>query len=155
MYTKKTPVLLLKNMKIFTQNIVTQLIYLIILSRECRDKFFQAFEKRCTYVINFTNMVNDEARNIIFIHKQRFFKFQFYGLNKKINNAQNTVFRFNEAINLAKKIDLNHSNININQNLKMSVPIKHFDFIRIVSQKPEDGKSVCTERNKHFQFACR
>ena len=99
-------------------------------------------------------MVIDEVINITITHKYMPLKSEFLGLNKKIENATKTGFRFNEILKLTKKFDSNLSGLNIHYYSRMSMPIMHLQFFRIISEKPEYLKTFCNDLNILFHFPC-
>ena len=66
--------------------------------KDCRRNYFHTFEYRLVYDINFTNNSNNEEVNLIITHKSMEFKTEFYALNKKIKNARQNGFIFNQII---------------------------------------------------------
>ena len=71
------------------------------------------------------------------------FKSQFYGLSKKIKNAGNIAFIFNDLANLTMKIDSTLSSINMCYYLKLRISIIDRDLFEIISQKPEYVRTHC------------
>ena len=49
----------------------------------------------------------------------------------------------------------NLSNINIDNYLKVRIPIMHRKILKIVSQNPEYLERFCNDRINHFHFAIR
>ena len=74
-------------------------------------------------------------------------------LNRKFESYR--VKSFNQLIKLTKKFYSNLSQINIQYNLKLQIPLMHGHFFKIVSQNPEDIKTYCTYFYNPFHFACR
>ena len=100
--------------------------------KDCRNKYFHTFEYRLVYEIKFTNISNNEEVNLTITHRSIEFKTEFYGLNKKIKNAQRNGFIFNQINKLTIKIYSNLSNINICYYLKLRIPIMHRKFLKII-----------------------
>ena len=91
----------------------------------CRKNCFHSFEYRCVYVIKFTNIRNSEKTFLKISIEYMEFKSQFYGLSKKVRNASNIGFIFNQIVKLTIKISSSLSNINICFYLKHRIPIMH------------------------------
>ena len=72
--------------------------------KDCTNKYFHTFDYRLAYDIKFTkNFINEEV-NFTITHRSRDLKTEFYGLNKKIKNAQRNGFIFNQTNKLTMKI---------------------------------------------------
>ena len=123
--------------------------------KECRKNSFRSFEYRCVHDIKFTNLRNNEEviLTISFFYTE--LKSQFYGLSKKVKNAGNNGFTFDQIIKLTMKIDSSLSNINIQYYLNFPIPIMHRQFLKIISQNPDYVKTYFNDFNNPFHFACR
>ena len=76
-------------------------------------------------------------------------------LNKKIKNARQRGFIFNQKSKLTLKIYSYLSRINVLFYLKLQIPIMHRHFFKILSQNREDVKTHINDLNDPFHFACR
>ena len=123
--------------------------------KHCRKNYFHTFEYRLVYDINFTNISNNEEVNIIVTHRSMEFKTEFYGLNKKIKNAQRNGFKFNHINKLTIKIYSNLSNINIHYYLKHQIPMGQRLFFRRIAKNRDYIETHCNDINNPFHFACR
>ena len=93
--------------------------------KDCRNKYFHTFENRLVYDIQFKNISDNEETNFTITHRSMEIKTEFYGLNKKIKNARQRGFIFNQLNELTIKSYSNLSNINIHYYLKIRIPIMH------------------------------
>ena len=68
------------------------------------EKKFPSFEFRCNYDNKFTNVTHNEE--VILPISLRYMEFisEYHWLNKKIKNARNNCFIFNEIVKLTKRI---------------------------------------------------
>ena len=80
--------------------------------KDCRKKYFHSFEYRIIYDLSFKNISNNEEVNFVVFHRSMEFKTEFYGLNKKIKNARQNAYIFNQINNFKTKILSNLSHIN-------------------------------------------
>ena len=64
---------------------------LVIIIKDCRNKYFYTFEYRLVYDIKFTKVYNIKEINFTIIHKPIEFKTEFCGLNRKIKNDRQMV----------------------------------------------------------------
>ena len=78
-----------------------------------------------------------------------------YELSKKLKNARQKGFIFNQINKSAIKICSNLSIKIIQYYLKLRIPIMHRQFFEILSQNKENVERFCGDRNNHFHFACR
>ena len=78
-----------------------------------------------------------------------------YELNKKLTDARENGFIFNQINKLTIKIYSNLSNINICYYLKLRIPMCHRLFFRRISQNREYIQTHCNDRRNPFHFACR
>ena len=67
--------------------------------RDCHNKYFHTFEYVCIYDIKLTNITNKETINLTISDKS----VNFYELNKKLTDARQNVFIFNQINKLSKK----------------------------------------------------
>ena len=81
--------------------------------KDCRDNFFQTFEYRSVYDINFTKVSSSKEVFLTVTHGDRFFKSEFYGSEKKIEIEQKIGFVFNQIVNLTINFDSSLSYVNI------------------------------------------
>ena len=102
--------------------------------KDCRNKYFHTFEYSLVYDVKFTNISNNEEVNFTITHRSMEFKTEFYGLNKKIKNARESDFIFNQINKLTLKIYSNLSNINICYYLKHRIPMGQRLFFKTLSQ---------------------
>ena len=103
----------------------------------CRKNYFHSFMYRCVYDNKFTKIANIEE--VIFKISLGYmeYKSEYYGLNRKIRNAQGNGFLFNQISKLTLKIYSNISNINISYYLNLRIPIMHRKGFKILSQNPD------------------
>ena len=123
--------------------------------KPCRKNYFQTFEYRLVYDINFTNNSNNEEVNLIITHKSMEFKTEFYGLNKKIKNARRNNFIFNQKNNFKIEIYSNLSYINIHYHLRLGAPPLHRQFFIKLLKNRDYIRTHCNDYRNHFHFACR
>ena len=123
--------------------------------KDCRNKQFHTIEYKLDYDFKFTNNSNDEKVNFTITHRSMEFKTEFYGWNKKIKNARENGFIFNQINKLTIKIYGNLSNINIHYYLKLQILILHRQLFKILSQNREYIQTHCNGRKSPFHFACR
>ena len=84
-------------------------------------------------------MANDGVNTSTFTLGYKSFNSEFYGLNKKIRNAQKSGFKIKEIMKLTMKIASNLSNQKICYSLNMSIPRLHLEFFRLLYQ---DSNSI-------------
>ena len=78
--------------------------------------------------------------------------FDFMVSEKFFLNARNIVFIFFQIVILMINIDSNLSKIKVCYYIKIRIPIRHRQFLRIISQNQEYVKSVFKELKKVFSF---
>ena len=83
------------------------------------------------------------------------FKTEFYGFNKKIKNARENGFTFNQINNFKIKILSNLSNINIHYHLKLGASPLHRQFSKKLLKNRDYIQTFCNDRRNTFHFACR
>ena len=120
--------------------------------KDCRNRYFHTLEYRLVYDIKFTKISNNEEVNFTITHRSMEFETEFYGLTKKIRNARQNGFIFNQINKLTIKIYSNLSNINIQYYLKYRILVCHRLFLKIISQNREYIQTHC---NNPFHIACR
>ena len=125
------------------------------INKDCRKRYFHTFEYRLVYDIQFTKISNNEASNITISHISMEFKTEFYGLIKKMKNAGQSGFIFNQINKLTIKVYSNLSNINIHYYLKLRIQMMHQHFFRKLSQNRDNVKTFCTDLINPFPFAFR
>ena len=123
--------------------------------KDCRKNYFHTFEYKLVYDINFTNISNNEEVNLIITHKSMEFKTEFYGLNKKIKNARQNGFVFNQINNFKIKIYSNLSYINIHYHLRLGAPPLHRQFFIKLLKNRDYIQTHCNNPRNPFHFACR
>ena len=101
--TKKKMVLLLGNIP-NSPDIDKGIYILKDTIKDCRRKFFNSFEYRCVYDINFTNIAKNEDALLTITLGYMEFKSHFYGLTKKIKSTRNNGFINKEIMTLTMKI---------------------------------------------------
>ena len=122
--------------------------------KHCRKNYFHTFEYRLVYDINFTNISNNEEVNLIITHKSMEFKTEFYALNKKIKNARQNGFIFNQINNFKIKIYSNLSGINIHYHLRLGASPLHYRFFKNLLKNRDYIRTHCNDLNNPFHFAC-
>ena len=123
--------------------------------KDCRRNYFHTFEYKLVYDINFTNISNNEEVNFAVTHRSMEFKTEFYGLNKKIKNARENGYIFNQINKLTIKIYSNLSNINIQYHLRLGASPLHRQFFKKISKNRDYIQTHCNDLNNPFHFACR
>ena len=123
--------------------------------KDCRRNYFHTFEYKLVYDINFTNISNNEEVNLIIAHKSMEFKTEFYGLNKKINNARRNGFKFNQINNFKIEIYSNLYHINIHYHLTLGASPLHRQFFKNLLKNRDYIRNHCNDRRNTFHFACR
>ena len=123
--------------------------------KDCRKKYFHSFEYRIIYDLCFKNISNNEEVNFAVTHRSMEFKTEFYGLNKKIKNARENGYIFNQINKLTIKIYSNLSNINIQYHLRLGASPLHCRFFKMLSRNRDYIQTHCNDINNPFQFACR
>ena len=123
--------------------------------KDCRRNYFHTFEYKLVYDINFTNISNNEEVNLIVTHKSMEFKSEFYGLNKKIENARRNGFVFNQINNFKIEIYSNISCINIDYHLKLKAPPLHYQFFINLLKNRDFIRNHCNDYRNPFHLACR
>ena len=119
--------------------------------RNCHDKYFHTFDHICEYLLNFTNITNNETVNFTISDKTM----GLFELNVKLTVAGQNGFKYNQINKLTITIYSNLSNINIRYYLKLRIPICHCQFFRNNSQKRDYIQTHCNDRRNPFHFACR
>ena len=83
------------------------------------------------------------------------FMTEFYGLNKKIKNARQNGYIFNQINNFKKKFLSNLSHLNIHYHLELGASPLHRQFFRKIACSHDYFHTHCNDINNRFQFACR
>ena len=123
--------------------------------KDCRKKYFHSFEYRIIYDLCFKNISNNEEVNFAVTHRSMEFKTEFYGLNKKIKNAREIGYIFNQINNFKIKILSNLSNINIHYHLRLSAPPLHRQFFIKLLKNRDYVQNHCNNRRNPFHFSLR
>ena len=123
--------------------------------KDCRKKYFHSFVYRIIYDLCFKNISNNEEVNFAVTHRSMEFKTEFYGLNKKIKNARENGYIFNQINNFKIKILSNLSHINIHYHLRLGASPLHRQFFKNLAQNRDYIQTFCNDINNPFQFACR
>ena len=110
--------------------------------KDCRNKRFGSFEKRCVYDIKLTKMEKNEKVVSTIVNRYMKFDSQIYAINKKLKSALENGFRFNEIVKLTIKFDSSISIINRCFYSKRPIPIMPRQFLRIISQNPDYVKCL-------------
>ena len=119
--------------------------------RDCHNKYLHTFDHICEYDLNFTNITNNELVNFTISEKSM----GMYELNKKLTNARENGFKFNQINNFKIKIYSNLSHINIHYHLRLGAPPLHRQFFIKISKNKEYIQTHCNDRRNTFHFACR
>ena len=82
------------------------------------------------------------------------FKTEFYGLNKKIKNACENGFIFNQINKLTITIYSNLQYINVHHHLTIGSPILHRQFFKMISKNRDYIKNYCNDLRNSFNFKC-
>ena len=101
--------------------------------RDCHDKNFHAFNFRCIYDFDFRNLVDNEVINLTISDKT----LGLDELNKKLTNARQNGFIFNQVNKLTINIYSNQRYINIGYYPNHRIPMMHRQFFGITSRNPE------------------
>ena len=123
--------------------------------KDCRKKYFHSFEYRIIYDLCFKNISNNEEVNFAVTHRSMEFKTEFYGLNKKIKNAREKGYIFNQINNFQIKILSNLSHINIHYHLRLGASPLHRQFFKKISHNRDYIQTHCNNLRNTFHFACR
>ena len=122
--------------------------------KDCRKKYFHSFEYRIIYDHSFKNISNNEEVNFAVTHRSMEFKTEFYGLNKKIKNARENGYIFNQINNFKIKILSNLSNINIHYHLLLGASPLHRQFFMKLLKNRDYIRTHCNDLHNPFHFAC-
>ena len=123
--------------------------------KDCRKKYFHSFEYRIIYDLCFKNISNNEEVIFAVTHRSMEFKTEFYGLNKKIKNARENGYIFNQINNFKIKILSNLSHINIHYHLRLGASPLHRQFFKNLAENRDYIQTHCNDINNPFHFACR
>ena len=119
--------------------------------RDCHNKYFHTFDHICEYVIQLTNITNNESVNFTKSEKSM----GMYELNKKLTTARENGYTFNQINKLTIKVLSNLSHIKIHYHLRLGAPPLHRQFFIKISQNRDYIQSHCNDRRNTFHFACR
>ena len=78
-----------------------------------------------------------------------------YELNKKLTNARERGFVFNQIEKLTIKIYSHLRYINVSYYLKRRIPMCQRLFFRKMSENKEYVENFCNDLNNPFHFACQ
>ena len=107
------------------------------------------------YDIEFTNTTTKEEGFLNFRHDCLEFITENYGINKRVINAKNKKFLFDEILKLTIKFFSSLSNIIIFYYVKHRIPIVHRLFFRIISQNPAYVKTRSNDMENPLNLAIR
>ena len=119
--------------------------------RDCHNEYFHTFRYVCIYDIKLTNITNNVIINISLSDES----LGLYKLNKKLSNARQRGFKYNQINKLTIKIFSHQRYINISYYLKHRIPIMHRQFFKKLSQNHDYVETHCNDRNYPFHFACQ
>ena len=105
--------------------------------KDCSRNYFHTFEYKLVYNINFTNISNNEEVNLIITHKSNEFKTEFYALNKKIKNARQNGFVFNQINNFKIEIYSNLFGITSHYHQLIRASMLHRQFFKHLLKNPD------------------
>ena len=117
-------------------------------------EFFHTYKYECIYDLNYMN-TNSYRGNLSILLKENEYKYQLYGLHKKLKNIETGTLVFLNIKKITIKIYSSLTNINIRYYLTLNIPIMHRLFFKIISQNPEYIKNFCTDMENPFHLACR
>ena len=120
----------------------------------CGNEFFHTYKYECIYDLNYIS-TNNYRGNLSILLKENEYKYQLYGLHKKLKNVEIGTLVFLNIIKITIKIYSSITNINIRYYLKLRIPIMHRQFFKIISQNPEYVKNFCNNMENPFHLACR
>ena len=116
-------------------------------------KLFHTYKYECIYDLNYMN-TNSYSGNLSILLKEREYKYQLYGLHKKLKNIETGTRVFLNIEKITVKIYSSITNINKRYYLKLNIPIMHRQFFKIISKNPEYIKNFCTDMENPFHLAC-
>ena len=119
--------------------------------RDCHNKCFHIFDHICVNDITFTNIAINETFNLTISDKNM----SLYELNKKIKNARQNGFIFNQINKVTLQTYSNLSKMKIQYYLKLRIPIMHRHFFMKLSQNLEYVRRFCNDKTNPFQYAIR
>ena len=119
--------------------------------RDCHKKYFHTIEYKRVYDIKLTNTGNIEKINLTICD----INMGLYELNKKLKNARQKGFIFNQINKFTIKLYCILPNINIQYYLKFQFRMCHRRFLKIITQNPDYVKNHCNDQNNPFHFGIR
>ena len=122
--------------------------------KDCRRNYFHTFEYKLVYDINFTNISKNEKVNFIFTHKSNESKTEFYGLSKKIKNARQNNFVFNQINNFKIEIYSNLSGIAAHYHQLLGTSMLHRQFFKHILKNLVYIRNYCNNLHNSFNFKC-
>ena len=117
-------------------------------------ELFNTYKYECIYDLNYMN-TNSYRGNLSILLKENEYKYQLYGLHKKLKNIETGTLVFLNIKKITIKIYSSLTNINIRYYLTLNIPIMYRLFFKIISQNPEYVKNFCTNMENSFHLACR
>ena len=124
-------------------------------TKDCRN-YFHTFDYKLVYDINFINISNNEEINLIITHKAMQYKTEYYGLNKKIKNARQNGFIFNQINNFKIEVYSNISCMNIDYRFKITTPPPIlYKFFKHLLKNRDYVRNYCNDYRNPFHIACR
>ena len=91
--------------------------------------FFHTYKYECIYDLNYMN-TNSYRGNLSILLKENEYKYQLYGLHKKIRNIKTGSLVFLNIKKITVKIYSSLTNINIKYYLTLNIPIMHRQFFK-------------------------
>ena len=123
--------------------------------KDCSRNYFHTFEYKLVYNINFTNISNNEEVILIITHKSNEFKTEFYALNKKIKNARQNGFVFNQINDFKIEIYSNLSDITAHYHQLLGTSMLHRQFFMHLLKNRDYIINYCNDYRNPFHLTCR
>ena len=120
--------------------VITEIDFIIDKSiRDCYSKYFHdSFDIDCEYVLNFTNITNNESVNFKIFDKSM----DMYELNKKLTLARERGFKFNQINKFTIKFYTRLSQKYIYRYLKFPRPILVRQILKIMCRNPDTNQTI-------------
>ena len=140
----------------FDKKDIHEIVYILDdVIKDCKN-YFHTFDYKLVYDINFIIFSNNEEVNLIITHKAKQYKTEYYGLNKKIKNARQNGFIFNQINKFIIEIYSNISCMNIDYRFKITTPPPLlYKFFRHLLKNCDYVRNYCNDYRNPFQIACR
>ena len=123
--------------------------------KDCRN-YLHTFDYKLVYDINFINISINEEINLIITHKAMQYKTEYYSLNKKIKNARQNGFIFNQINYFKIEIYSNISCMNIDYRFKITTPPPLvYTFFKHLLKNRDYVRNYCFDYRNPFHIACR